>query len=43
MRRPRVMVRDDIVADVKAAPDAASRPSFSVARVKDIVYTDVST
>jgi hypothetical protein len=37
------MVRDDIVADVKAAPDAASRPSFSVARVKDIVYTDVST
>jgi hypothetical protein len=37
MRRPSVVVPDDIVADVKAAPDAASRPSSSVAPVKDTV------
>jgi hypothetical protein len=42
MRRPDVMVPDDIVADVKAAPDAASRPSSSVAPAKDTVCKDVS-
>jgi hypothetical protein len=36
MRRPGVVVPDDIVADVKAAPDASSRPSSSVAPEKDI-------
>jgi hypothetical protein len=41
MRRPDIVVPDDIVADVKAAPDAASRPSSSVAPVKDIVSKDV--
>jgi uncharacterized protein YhaN len=30
MRRPGVVVPDDIVADVKAAPDALSRPSSSI-------------
>jgi hypothetical protein len=43
MRRPGVVVSDDIVADVKAAPDAESRPSSSVAPVKDTVCKDVST
>jgi hypothetical protein len=43
MRRLSVMVPGDIVADVKATPDAASRPSSSVAPVKDIVCKDVST
>jgi hypothetical protein len=43
MRRPGVVVPDDIVADVKAAPDATSRPSSSVAPAKDTVYKDVST
>jgi hypothetical protein len=43
MRRPGVVVPDDIVADVKAAPDAASRPSSSIAPTKDIVCKDVST
>jgi hypothetical protein len=42
MRRPGVVVPDDIVADVKAAPDASSRPSSSVAPVKDIANKDVS-
>jgi hypothetical protein len=42
MRRPGVVVPDDIVADVKAAPDASSRPSSSVAPVKDIAGKDVS-
>jgi hypothetical protein len=42
MRRPDVVVRDDIVADVKVAPDAASRPSSSVAPAKDIASKDVS-
>jgi hypothetical protein len=34
MRRPSVVVPDDIVADVKAAPDASSRPSSSIAPAK---------
>jgi hypothetical protein len=42
MRRSGVAVPDDIVADVKAALDAASRPSYSVAPVKDIASKDVS-
>jgi hypothetical protein len=41
MRRPGVAVPDDIVADVKVALDAASRPSSSVAPVKDIASKDV--
>jgi hypothetical protein len=36
MRRPGVVVPDDIVADVKAAPDASSRPSSSIAPANDI-------
>jgi hypothetical protein len=36
MRRPGVVVPDDIVADVKAGPDASSRPSYSIAPEKDI-------
>jgi hypothetical protein len=36
MRRMGVIVPDDIVVDVKAAPDASSRPSSSIAPVKDI-------
>jgi hypothetical protein len=36
MRRPGVVVPDDIVADVKVAPDALSRPSSSIAPAKDI-------
>jgi hypothetical protein len=36
IRRPGVVVLDDIVADVKAAPDSSSRPSSSVAPEKDI-------
>jgi hypothetical protein len=36
MRRPSVIVPDDIVADVKAAPDSSSRPSSSVAPEKNI-------
>jgi hypothetical protein len=36
MRRPGVVVPDDIVADVKAAPDSSSRPYSSVALVKNI-------
>jgi hypothetical protein len=43
MRRPGVVVPDDIVDDVKATPDAASHPSSSVAPAKDTVYKDVST
>jgi hypothetical protein len=42
MRRPGVVVPGDIVADVKAAPDALSRPSSSIAPVKDIAGKDVS-
>jgi hypothetical protein len=36
IRRPGVVVPDDIVADVKATPDSSSRPSSSVAPEKDI-------
>jgi hypothetical protein len=36
MRRPGVIVPDDIVADVKAAPDSSSRPSSSIAPEKNI-------
>jgi hypothetical protein len=43
MRRPSVVVPSDIAADVKAAPDAASRPSSSVAPAKDAVCKDTST
>jgi hypothetical protein len=43
MRRPGVVVPDDIVADVKAAPDAASHLSSSVAPGKDVVCKDTST
>jgi hypothetical protein len=42
MRRPSVVVPDDIVADVKAAPDASSCPSSFVAPVKDIANKDIS-
>jgi hypothetical protein len=36
MRRPSVVVPDDIVADVKATRDASSRPSSLIAPAKDI-------
>jgi hypothetical protein len=36
MRRPGVVVPEDIRADVNAAPDSSSRPSSSVAPEKDI-------
>jgi methyl coenzyme M reductase beta subunit len=36
MRRPGVVVPDDIVADVNTAPDSSSRPSSSVAPEKNI-------
>jgi hypothetical protein len=36
IRRPGVIVPDDIVADVKAAPDSSSRPSSSVAPEKNV-------
>jgi hypothetical protein len=36
MRRPGVIVPDDIVEDVNAAPDSSSRPSSSVAPEKNI-------
>jgi hypothetical protein len=36
MRRPGVVVADDIVADVKTTPDASSRPSSLIAPAKDI-------
>jgi hypothetical protein len=42
MRRPGVVVLDDIVADVKVVPDASSRPSSSIAPTKNIVGKDVS-
>jgi hypothetical protein len=35
MRRPGVVVPDDIMADVNAAPDSSSRPSSSVALEKN--------
>jgi septal ring factor EnvC (AmiA/AmiB activator) len=37
MRRPGVVLPEDIRADVNAAPDSSSRPSSSVAPKKDIV------
>jgi hypothetical protein len=36
IRRPGVVVPDDIVADVNAAPDSSSRPSSLVAPEKNI-------
>jgi chromosome segregation ATPase len=42
MRRPGVVVPDDIIADVMAAPDAASRPSSSVAPAKETACRDTS-
>jgi hypothetical protein len=36
MRRPGVIVPDDIVADVNAAPDSSSRSSLSVAPEKNV-------
>ena len=42
MRRPGVVVPDDIITDVKAAPDASSRPSSSIAPAKNIAHRDVS-
>jgi hypothetical protein len=36
MRRPGVIVPDDIIADVNTAPDSSSRPSSSVAPEKNI-------
>jgi hypothetical protein len=36
MRRPDVIVPDDIVADVNVVPDSSSRPSSSVAPEKNI-------
>jgi hypothetical protein len=36
MRRPGVVVPNDIVADIKAAPDASSRPSSSIAPANGI-------
>jgi hypothetical protein len=36
VRRPSVIVPDDIIADVNAAPDSSSRPSSSVAPEKNI-------
>jgi hypothetical protein len=36
MRRPGVIVPDDIIADVNAAPNSLSRPSSSVAPEKNI-------
>jgi hypothetical protein len=42
MRRPSVVVPDDIIADVAVVPDAASRPSSSVAPAKYAAYRDTS-
>jgi hypothetical protein len=36
MRRPGVILPDDIRADVNAAPDSSSRPSSSVAPEKNV-------
>jgi hypothetical protein len=36
MRKPGVVVPDDIMADVNVAPDSSSRPSSSVAPEKNI-------
>jgi hypothetical protein len=42
MRRPDVVVPDDIITDVKATPDAASHPSSSVTPTKDAACRDTS-
>jgi hypothetical protein len=42
MRRPGIVVPDDIVIDVNVAPDALSRPSSSIAPTKNIADKDVS-
>jgi chromosome segregation ATPase len=42
MRRPSVVVPDDIVTNVMAAPDAASRPSSSVAPANDAACKNTS-
>jgi hypothetical protein len=36
MRRPGVIVPDNIIADVNAAPDSSSRPSSSIGPEKNI-------
>jgi hypothetical protein len=36
------VVPDDIIVDVKAAPDASSHPSSSIAPAKNIASGDVS-
>ena len=38
MKRPDIVVPEDIVADVVAAPDAASHPSSSVASANDASF-----
>jgi hypothetical protein len=42
MRRPGVVVPDNIVTDAKAAPDASSHPSSLIAPAKNIASRDVS-
>jgi hypothetical protein len=42
MRRPGVVVPNDIITDVTAAPDAASRTSSSVAPTKENACRDTS-
>jgi hypothetical protein len=42
MRRPSVVVPNDIITDVKATPNASSRPSSSIAPAKDIANRYVS-
>jgi hypothetical protein len=41
MKRPSVVVPDDIAADVKAAPDASSHPSSSIPPTKNVAGKDV--
>jgi hypothetical protein len=41
MRMPDIVVSDDIVADIKVAPDASSHPSSSIAPAKNIASRDV--
>jgi hypothetical protein len=38
MKRPDIVVPEDIVADVVVAPDAASHPSSSVASANDASF-----
>ena len=42
MRRPGVVVPDDIIADVTATPDAASRLSSFIAPTKEGACMDTS-